>query len=72
MPFPAEARDVIAQAIDHSAVAYALARHPEHLRQVVDSIEQGLDAAGYVLLTRESLDDQIEEGNEEANYEDGQ
>ena len=72
MAIPDGAKTIIAQAIEHSAVAYSLARHPGDLRRVIDLIEQELDAAGYVLLTREALEDQIEEGNEEANYEDGQ
>jgi hypothetical protein len=39
---------------------------------MTDQIERELGAAGFVVMSRENLDDRIEEGSYEDNYEDGQ
>jgi hypothetical protein len=39
---------------------------------MTDQFERELAAAGFVVMSRENLDDRIEEGSFEDNYEDGQ
>ncbi len=39
---------------------------------MTDQIERDLAAAGFDAMIRENLDDRIEEGSFEDNYEDGQ
>jgi phytoene dehydrogenase-like protein len=72
VPLPEEARKLIAQSIAHTAVATGCTIPEGGSEKLTDQIERELEAAGFVVLSRENLDDRIEEGSYEANYEDGQ
>lgn len=72
MPFPEEAKGLIAQAIAQTAFSIHCEIPHGGLARMTDQIERELGAAGFVVMSRENLDDRIEEGSYEDNYEDGQ
>ena len=72
MPLPLEAQEIIAEAIYRNSVMASLFIKKEQLTLIVAAIETDLEAAGFVVLSREDLADQVEEGSEEADFEDGQ
>jgi hypothetical protein len=71
MTLPTPAKDIIAQAIYRNSVMASLYVKKEQLALMVAAIEYGLDAAGYVLLTRKELGEDYDQADE-ADYEDGQ
>jgi len=72
MPLPADARAIISQAIAHTAFSINCSVPEGGVIRMTEAIERELDAAGFVVLTRDELAEQVEEGPEEANYEEGQ
>ena len=71
MALPEHARNLISQAIAHTAFSISC-RIPEGgLIRMTEQIERELENAGYVVMTREQLREDYDQADE-AEYEDGQ